>query len=1178
MNLYLISVALPIFLSLLTIFAVATASYNPAYLTGDISVNCGSTGSSVAIDGREWHGDVNTEVDSWIQMKGSSSRSSIMSQLIAPADPVPYKTAQISRSKFSYSFQVNPGLKLIRLHFNPTRYRGFKMSKDLFTVESRAFILLGNFSASLTADALGVNTFVKEFCINIEENQILDLVFTSASSRPQDGIYAFINGIEIISVPKDLSYFHGVDLGALVFGQKAMVYIDNSTALEMIYKLNILQDSILSADDSDQMIGIGETIPTQKRHGAKTSAWKISVDVGFRYLVRIHFSKSRLKMAESRHKKFEFLINHMIANIDADTRTDSNGNGIILYRNYILVMKGYKQDGKRDLLISLQSSDESIDREWPPLEGFEIFKLSNPDNSLACPNQLPTAQDLQSGTLHNFVSVLGYSNAVATAAICVIVLVNIIVHRLRQFWENNLTTNEDKQSVKGERLCLRFSLAEIRAATLNFNDELVIGNGGFGTVYKGLLNDGGDIVAIKRLRLNSKQGEHEFWREIETLTELRHRNLVSLIGYCNEHHEMILVYDYMPGGTLADHLYKKADDSNNSPSLSWNQRLSICIGASRGLDYLHTGHGIIHRDVKSSNILLDENFVAKISDFGLAKSEPKNMLHSYVSTNVKGTFGYFDPHYFRTRKLTRKSDTYAFGVVLLEVLCGRPALDPRVEEDKQSLTIWAREKISEGELEMIISSDLRGDISLDSLKAFVKVIESCLNDEPKRRPTMAQVVLQLESALKQHDSSRQVTDEKDVSDVFPYADQIISSTSTENLTTTSISELNISSSSKEQNIVNAKLTSREKFIRSITRQPRFWQWDVLWKQAKRSPKNKLEVSISRQNKLLMKKRISLLKEYATGIKATELDWATVEFATHRFSHSNMIGKGIGGVYYKAVLPSRQVIAVKRSSLSEYGHNEFKLEIYLLSELQHPNLTKLLGYTIHGEETILAYEFKAETSLHAVLFGREQLPWTQRFKIIRGIAEGVLFLHQDSELRKLYSDLEPHNIILDTEMNPKISFDFENKPGKDLPLVLFDDESYMGNDHASASVECNPSRQISVSSDIHSFGVMVLEIVSGMKHRRSSKEGLDLIAYARKLWSEEKPLYLMEASTWVSGFSQEEVLRCIRIGLLCTQRQPKYRPMMPLVLRSLQGYHELQLELKETALQKTIHSTSSRIHK
>ncbi|GKB89723.1 kinase RLK-Pelle-CrRLK1L-1 family protein [Tanacetum coccineum] len=169
----------------------------------------------------------------------------------------------------------------------------------------------------------------------------------------------------------------------------------------------------------------------------------------------------------------------------------------------------------------------------------------------------------------------------------------------------------------------------------------------------------------------SNQGAHEFEAEVKILSKLRHGNLVSLIGYCNEGKDMCLVYEFMPNGTLEDHLHK----GDTRTELSWPQRLKICIGAVRGLDYLHTGtstqHGVIHRDVKSSNILLDANFAAKISDFGLAKVGPINQTQTYVSTRVKGTFGYMDPYYFNSGKLTRKSNVYAFGVVLFEVLCGK---------------------------------------------------------------------------------------------------------------------------------------------------------------------------------------------------------------------------------------------------------------------------------------------------------------------------------------------------------------------------------------------------------------------------------------------------------------------------------------------------------------------------
>ncbi|XP_042752405.1 putative receptor-like protein kinase At5g39000 [Lactuca sativa] len=233
----------------------------------------------------------------------------------------------------------------------------------------------------------------------------------------------------------------------------------------------------------------------------------------------------------------------------------------------------------------------------------------------------------------------------------------------------------------GEQTCQQFTLAEIQLATNNFDETLVIGRGGFGNVYKCPINMGlVREVAVKRLHCMSTQGAHEFEAEVKVLSKLRHGNLLSLVGYCNEGNEMLLAYEFMPNGTLKDHLCK-ADST-----LSWLQRLKICIGAARGLDYLHTGtstqNGVIHRDVKGSNILLDANFAAKISDFGLAKVGPIDHTRTYVSTNVKGTFGYMDPCYFYTGKLTRKSDVYAFGVVLFEVLSGRQAVDSTLDEEQ----------------------------------------------------------------------------------------------------------------------------------------------------------------------------------------------------------------------------------------------------------------------------------------------------------------------------------------------------------------------------------------------------------------------------------------------------------------------------------------------------------------
>ncbi|KAG6404302.1 hypothetical protein SASPL_136548 [Salvia splendens] len=300
-------------------------------------------------------------------------------------------------------------------------------------------------------------------------------------------------------------------------------------------------------------------------------------------------------------------------------------------------------------------------------------------------------------------------------------------------------------SSTSENLCRRFSLAELNLAAGDFNDEHVIGKGGFGKVYRGFIHNDSIAVAIKRrLASDPSQGQTEFAAEIETLSKFRHRNLVSLIGYCDEDEEMILVYEYMSKGTLADNLH-------NQSTLSWNERLKICVGAGRGLDYLHSGCSVMHRDVKPTNIILDENFTGKVSDFGLAKHLGHDILESHVFTNVKGSFGYLDPSYFSTGVLTKGSDTYAFGIILLEVLSERRAVEGRLAGDEVCMSIWAQENIRNGKADQIVVSNLKGDISEDCLKTFVGIVKKCLHPDPKKRLTMTQVVAQLDLALEQQE-------------------------------------------------------------------------------------------------------------------------------------------------------------------------------------------------------------------------------------------------------------------------------------------------------------------------------------------------------------------------------------------------------------------------------------------
>ncbi|KAK4477548.1 hypothetical protein RD792_016780 [Penstemon davidsonii] len=1108
-----------------------------AYLERDFSINCGSTGTSAAFNGRIWIGDAQPKSASWLSIQGSSKISTLIHKLISD-DPVPHKTARVSSSRFSYDFHLSPGEKLLRLHFNPSPYKGFKKSKDLFTVEAGPFILLNNFSASLTARALGVSTITKEFCISIEENQPLNIVFSPAISSSQDRTYAFINGIEIISVPEGLTYFRGGDLGAQVVGRKSMVYIDNRTALEMIHRLNIKRNSFMSGDEFD-MFGMGATVPKQKANEINNLTWKTLVDVGFRYLVRVHLCELGLKIADTGNMIFKVLINEMIVDTNIDIVKERDENGHLRYRDYLVVIKGRKIEGQQDLLISLHSNNEFVNG-YGPLKGFEIFKLSNPDNSLTSPIPLPpvmSVRHLPSWTIRNLLSILGLRNVIATIAVTIISIVSIIVHELRKIREANLTEEETKPSARAERHCRRFSLAEIRSATQNFSNAFSIGKGGFGIVYKGLIDNGRESVAIKRLKSSSRQGKREFWTEIETLSELRHNNLVSLIGYCNEYREMILVYDYMSCGTLADHLYKHARDSDKDSSLTWKQRLIICIGAGRGLDYLHTGHGIIHRDVKSSNILLDENFISKVSDFGLAKPEDRNKLQSHVSTKVKGTHGYIDPYYVRFSKLTTKSDTYAFGVVLLEVLCGRPAMDRRLGDDECFLTKWAQNRINKGEVEQIVDSSLIGEISANSLKVFVGIAKSCLHDEPKKRPAMAQVVLQLEIALEQQEARKDVIPNQ----ITNVADETTLPVSTEQPTVASSESIELGKNQR----VNTEPPPANKDGRKpkTYKSPRFWVWDALWKRGKVS-----------RNEEVVPNFLSEIHE--AGSKLSEYDFATIATATNQFSDSNKIGQGGYGPVYKGVLPTGEMVAVKRlSQNSRQGLNEFKSEILLISNLQHRNIIKLLGYCIHGEPLLL-YEFMENGSLNTHISDEAQrrlLHWDVRFKIIMGIVRGISYLHQDSGMKIIHRGIQTSNILLDIQMNPIIS-DFG------LAMTLEDDQSVVETRVVGTMGYLAPEYCMygtaSAMSDIYSLGILILEIVCG-KRVYSRTYDPNLVAYAWKLWNEGNILHLVDES--IEGeFSEEEALRCIQVGLLCTQPNPHHRPTMPSVLKMLLG-EELSME-------------------
>ncbi|WVZ24663.1 hypothetical protein V8G54_003207 [Vigna mungo] len=348
------------------------------------------------------------------------------------------------------------------------------------------------------------------------------------------------------------------------------------------------------------------------------------------------------------------------------------------------------------------------------------------------------------GKHHSYRLTLVPGIAIAVTAVAVITLIVLIVLIRQKSRELDKPDNFGKPCSKTLPPCTtwkfqegsssmfrKFSYKEIKRATEDFST--IIGQGGFGTVYKADFSDG-LVAAVKRMNRISEQGEDEFCREIELLARLHHRHLVALRGFCIQKRERFLLYEYMGNGSLKDHLH-----SPGKTPLSWRTRIQIAIDVANALEYLHfyCDPPLCHRDIKSSNTLLDENFVAKIADFGLAQaSKDGSVCFEPVNTEIRGTPGYMDPEYVVTQELTEKSDIYSFGVLLLEIVTGRRAI-----QDNKNLVEWAQPYMeSDTRLLELVDPNVRESFDLDQLQTVISIVAWCTHREGRARPSIKQVL------------------------------------------------------------------------------------------------------------------------------------------------------------------------------------------------------------------------------------------------------------------------------------------------------------------------------------------------------------------------------------------------------------------------------------------------------
>ncbi|KAJ1413875.1 Serine-threonine/tyrosine-protein kinase, catalytic domain [Sesbania bispinosa] len=668
---------------------------------GSLILGCGlGEGGAKDVDGRQWSPD-----DKFLEAQGDAITSKASYQDPSVLSEVPYMSARVFTSEATYKFPVLPDKRYwLRLHFYPSLYGSLNPSDSYFSVTANGVTLLSNFSASITCEALSQAYIDREYSLAPLNTDSLTLTF-----KPSDkykGAFAFINGIQLIPMPELF------DSGALV-GYADQTVDVKSLNLQTMFRLNVggqyispTQDSGLTRmwyDDTPYLYGAATGVTNQAEKDVQINyqtmpryvapadvystsrsmgndkdinmgfnlTWIFQIDPNSMYLTRLHFCD--YYSSKVNEIVFNIYVNNQTAEAQADVIGWTGGKGVPTYKDYVV----YVQDveGDEQLWLALHPAPDTMPEFYDAiLNGVEIFKIN--DTNLSGPNPQPSDMFLrhqgdgmgfQNPRAYDKNAVIGGAAGGAAgfalmAAICVAVYhkkkrapgsdthTSWLPIYLNSHTNGSKSTSSGKSiangnlSVMAQGLCRYFSLQEIKHATKNFDESNVIGVGGFGKVYKGVI-DNGTKVAIKRSNPQSEQGVNEFQTEIEMLSKLRHKHLVSLIGFCEEDDEMCLVYDYMALGTFREHLYK-----GNKPlsTLSWKQR---------------------------------------------------------------------------------------------------PVLNPNLPKEQVSLADWALICKQKGTLEDIIDPHIKGKINPESLKKFVDTAEKCLSDSGLDRPSMNDLLWNLEFAL-----------------------------------------------------------------------------------------------------------------------------------------------------------------------------------------------------------------------------------------------------------------------------------------------------------------------------------------------------------------------------------------------------------------------------------------------
>lgn len=708
-----------------------------------------------------------------------------------------------------------------------------------------------------------------------------------------------------------------------------------------------------------------------------------------------------------------------------------------------------------------------------------------------------------------------------------------------------------------------FSYAELYIGSKGFSEDEILGSGGFGKVYRAVLPSDGTVVAVKCLAEKGERFEKTFAAELVAVAHLRHKNLVRLRGWCVHDDQLLLVYDYMPNRSLDRVLFRRPENLGSSPPpLNWERRRKIVVGLAAALFYLHEQleTQIIHRDVKTSNVMLDSNFNARLGDFGLARwleheleyqfrtpATKKNQFRLADTTRIGGTIGYLPPESFQKRSVaTAKSDVFSFGIVVLEVVSGRRAVDLTFPDDQIILLDWIRRLSDDGKLLQAGDSRLSdGSYRLAEMERLLHIGLLCTLHNPHLRPTMKWVKEVLSGNL---------SGELPVLPSFHTQPLYISLSSPSNTTTASTNTTTTSNAASTDTTTTSTTTSASTLYLTAVGETLFETADF----------GNSNVYHEDSSQFTPNRRQE--KNYMLIETPREISFKEIVSATKNFSDFQRVAELDFGTAYQGILDGRPIL-VKRLGMTKCPalRIRFSTELENLARLRHRNLVQLRGWCTEQGEMLVVYDYSANQMLNHLLFYQQNrktgrfvvLQWRHRYSIIKSLASAILYLHEEWDEQVIHKSITSSAVLLDPEMNPRLSsfalaeFLARNDHAHHAATTKENNNSVRGI-FGYMSPEYMESGEATTMADVYSLGVLVLEMVSGQMAVDFRRGEVLLVKRVHEFESQARPLEDLVDIRLNGEYNRKELLRLTKLGIVCTRSNPELRPTMRQIVSILDG--------------------------